>query len=239
MGWKSCVSILAPTVQLYRNWLGTLRWGRSGLSSAPEASGTALARGKFLDHVQLHLHHRHDDQLRDAVHRVDGECLFRAVPHRHHHLPLVVGVDEAHQVPEHDAVFVPEPRAGQHDRGKSRVRQMNGNTARNELRCAWRASTIFGARGSSCTPSSSKSVSALVSLPKVWCARFAARSGIPFFLRFACAFAFRSSVSAANPTQNGPFASAATSPRISGLGASSTLRLPLPRLILCGLGSTG
>ncbi len=42
----------------------------------------------------------------------------------------------------------------------------------------WRASTILGARGSSCTPSSSKSVSALVSLPKVSCARFAASSGI-------------------------------------------------------------
>src|SRR2546427_9320484 len=56
----------------------------------------------------------------------------------------------------------------------------------------WRASAILGASGSSCTPSSSKSVSALVSLPKVSCARFAASSGILFFLRFACAFAFRS-----------------------------------------------
>src|SRR2546427_1965726 len=134
MGWKSCVSILAPTVQLYRNWLGTLRWGRSGLSSAPEASGTALARGKFLDHVQLHLHHRHDQELRDAVHRVDRERLFRPVPDRYHDLTLVVGVDQAHQIPKNDAVLVPEPGARQNDRGKFRIGEVDGDTAGNQFR---------------------------------------------------------------------------------------------------------
>src|SRR4029077_9731321 len=104
---------------------------------------------------------------------------------------------------------------------------------------SWRASAIFGARGSSCTPASSNKVSALVSLPKVSCARFAASSGIPFFLRFAWALASRSSVSAAKPTQNGPFGSAATSARMSGFGSRSRLRWPLPRLILCDFGSAG
>ena len=47
---------------------------------------------------------------------------------------------------------------------------------------SWRATTILGARGSSCTPRSSNSVSALSSLPNASCARFAARSGIPFAL---------------------------------------------------------
>src|SRR6266478_3834106 len=116
-GWKSRGSMPAPTVQLYRMWPGTLRWSCSEFSSAPEASRASLAGRKFFDDIQLHLHHRHDDELGDAVHGVDRESLFRPVPHRDHHLPLVVRVDEAHQVTEHDAVLVPEPGARQYDRG--------------------------------------------------------------------------------------------------------------------------
>ena len=86
---------------------------------------------------------------------------------------------------------------------------------------SWRASTIFGARARTCSPRSSNRVSALSSRPNASCARFAASSGIRFFLRFAWAYSRRFSVSAAKPTQNGPFFSAATAARMSGFSASS------------------
>src|SRR5262245_51853013 len=86
---------------------------RSALAGAAEAARAAPARFEFLDDVQLHLHHGHHHQLRDALHRLDGEGDLAAVPHRHHDLSLVVGIDQADEVAEHDAVLVAQTRARQ------------------------------------------------------------------------------------------------------------------------------
>src|SRR6266446_5553290 len=48
----------------------------STFARATKPSRAPSARDKFLHHVQLHLHDRHDDELSDAVHRVDGERGF-------------------------------------------------------------------------------------------------------------------------------------------------------------------
>jgi len=97
-------------------------------------------------------------------------------------------------------------------------------------------STILGASGSSCTPSRRKSVSALVSLPKVSCARLRKQRD-SLFLRFACAFAFNPG-SAASRRRTVPSEAPRPHRGCRGSGASSSLRLPSPRLI-CALGIDG
>jgi hypothetical protein len=76
------------------------------------------------DDVQLDLHHGHHHQLRDALHGIHYERVLAAVPARDEHLALVVGVDEPHQVAEHDAVLVAQARA-RNDDAASRVGEVD------------------------------------------------------------------------------------------------------------------
>ena len=46
-----------------------------------EPAGAAAARLELLYDVELDLHHGYDDQLRDAVERLEGERRLAAVPH--------------------------------------------------------------------------------------------------------------------------------------------------------------
>src|SRR6185312_6453141 len=76
-----------------------------GSSAAPgmaEAPGAPLARGEFRDHFHVHLHDRHDDELRDALSGTDRVRLAAAIPAGNLYLALVIGVDQADQIPEHD-----------------------------------------------------------------------------------------------------------------------------------------
>ncbi len=63
-----------------------------------EAAGAARAAGEIIDHLELDLHYRYDHELCNALAGLDGERLAATIPHRHHELPLVVGVDQADQV---------------------------------------------------------------------------------------------------------------------------------------------
>src|SRR5690348_14012188 len=80
---------------------------------APEAAGAAAARVELLHDLETDLYHRHDDELREALHRLDGEGAAAAIPRGEEDLPLVIGVDQTDEVTEHDAVFVTEPRSRQ------------------------------------------------------------------------------------------------------------------------------
>ena len=121
---------------------GLTRWRRLGpgrayaLPGAAEAAGAARAGGELLHHLELDLHHRHHHQLRDALQRLDGERGLAAVPHRDEDLPLVVGVDQADQVAEHDAVLGAQARARQHDRREARVAEMDRDARGHQLAVA-------------------------------------------------------------------------------------------------------
>src|SRR4051812_39753409 len=79
---------------------------RSRLASRrAEAAGAAAARLEFLNQVELDLEHRYHDQLGDPVERLERERRLAAVPHRDHQRPLVIGVDQSHQIAEHDAAL--------------------------------------------------------------------------------------------------------------------------------------
>src|SRR5258706_9388774 len=97
------------------------------LAGGTETTRAALAVVERFDDVELDLHHRHDQELRDALHRIHHEGLAPAVPARDEHLPLVVRVDEPDEVAEHDPVLVAEPRSRNQDGRATRVAEMNRN----------------------------------------------------------------------------------------------------------------
>src|SRR5579885_2141086 len=97
---------------------------RTRASMAPgmaEATGPARAGGELVHQLELRARHRHEHELGDALAGLYGERFAPAVPARHHQLALVVGIDQTHQVAEHDPVLVAEPRARQDHRGELRI----------------------------------------------------------------------------------------------------------------------
>src|SRR5277367_5265055 len=79
---------------------------------APEPAAAPSGCREILDHLECHLHHRHDHHLRDPIAGIDGERLSTAIPGRDHQGALVVGIDQADQVAEHNAVLMTEARPG-------------------------------------------------------------------------------------------------------------------------------
>lgn len=73
-----------------------------------KAAGAACAGGKVADEVKRRTDDRLDEHLRDALAEGDGVGTAAAVPERDFQLALVVAVDEADEVAEDDAVFVPQ-----------------------------------------------------------------------------------------------------------------------------------
>ena len=86
-----------------------------------------------VDDAELGLHHRHDHQLGDALERLDRERRCAAVPAAHHQRALVVGVDQADQVAEDDAVLVAEPRARQQHRREAGIADVDRQAGRHQL----------------------------------------------------------------------------------------------------------
>ena len=92
---------------------------------ATEATCAALAFVEFFDHIHCNLQYRNHDELRDALHGLQGKSGLRAIPQRDHDLSLVIGIDQADKIAEHDAVFMTQSRTRKDDCGQSRVCQMN------------------------------------------------------------------------------------------------------------------
>ena len=63
------------------------------------------------------MHDRNNDKLRQALYRLQRVVVLAAVPAAHHKLALIIGVDEADEIAEHDAVLVAQARARQNQRG--------------------------------------------------------------------------------------------------------------------------
>ncbi len=71
-----------------------------------EPAFAAGAAFEFLYHLELHPSHRHEHHLRDPVTRLDDHVMLAPVPRRDHQLALVIGIDQSHQIAQHDTVFV-------------------------------------------------------------------------------------------------------------------------------------
>lgn len=97
-----------------------------------EAASATLAFVERFDDFEVSLHHRHQHQLGDALANRDGERRVAAVPARHHQLALVVRIDQADQVAQHDAVFMAQARARQDDCRQARVADVDRQAGRNQ-----------------------------------------------------------------------------------------------------------
>ena len=103
----------------------------AGVAEAPAA---AIGGREALDHLELHLHDGHDHQLRNALaglHRVGAGA---AIPAGHHQRALVVGIDQADQVAEHQPVLMAESGARQDHRRQARIGDVDRQSRGNKLR---------------------------------------------------------------------------------------------------------
>jgi hypothetical protein len=99
----------------------------------PEAARAARARLKLRHDLQFDLHDRHDDELRDAFPRLQREGLPGAVPAGDHEFALVVRIDEANEIAEHDAMAVAESRPRQDHSGQARILKIDRKPGRYEF----------------------------------------------------------------------------------------------------------
>src|SRR5215468_6426152 len=97
-----------------------------------EPAAAPSTGGKVLDDTELRVRDRQEYQLRDAIPRCNGIRRATAVPARDHQRPLVVRVDEADEIAEHDAMFVTQPGTGQDHRTVARIADVDRDAGRNE-----------------------------------------------------------------------------------------------------------
>ena len=102
-------------------------------SAAPEAVRSPRAFGEFFDHFERRLDDRNDNELRETLHRLQRVVVLAAIPTAHEQRSLIVGIDEADEVAEHDAVLVAESRARKDDRRQRGVIDVDRDTCRHEL----------------------------------------------------------------------------------------------------------
>ena len=100
---------------------------------AAEAAGAAFALFKSFYDIEFGVDHRDDDHLRDALHRVEDEGRLAAVPAGNEELSLVVRVDQADQVAEHDTVFVAQAGARQDHRRHAGVAEVDGDAGGDQV----------------------------------------------------------------------------------------------------------
>src|SRR5487761_2289931 len=109
---------------------------RSAAAGAAEAACAARRRSEVLDDLELCLHDGHDQELRDAIAGIDRERRSAPIPAGHHQRALIVRIDQADEVAEHDAVLVAESGARQQQRRVSRILDVQGDARRNQLGAA-------------------------------------------------------------------------------------------------------
>jgi len=71
-----------------------------------ETAGTTLGFDELFDHFKMRLNYRYQHQLGQAFAYYHVEIGLATVPARHHQRALVIGVDQADQIAQHDAVFM-------------------------------------------------------------------------------------------------------------------------------------
>ena len=112
-----------------------------------KAASATLAFIECFNDVEMGLHHRYQHQLGDTFANCDGERRVAAVPARNHQLALVVRVDQADQVAQHDAVLMAQARAGQDDCRQAWVADVDRQAGRNQQGLAWLEGGVFLEQG--------------------------------------------------------------------------------------------
>ena len=108
--------------------------------SAPSSEAASCPRRllEMGDFPERCVHDGHDHHLREPVERLQRERLGPAIPAAHHQLALVIRIDEAHQVAEHDPVLVPQPGPGKDQRREPGIADVDRDPGRDQRRFSGR-----------------------------------------------------------------------------------------------------
>jgi len=98
-----------------------------------ESAVTAIAVLKFLNYHESDLLDRHEYHLCDAFTRLDLVRLAAPVPTGNEDLALIVRIDQAGQVAQHQSVLMAETGTRQQDRCQAAVAYMNREAGGNQL----------------------------------------------------------------------------------------------------------
>jgi len=98
-----------------------------------ETTRAARAGIEVRHDLKFDLHHRDDHELRDALAGREREGFMPSIPARNHEFPLIVRINQADEIAEHDAVAMAETGARQNDCGESRVLNIDRKTGGDEL----------------------------------------------------------------------------------------------------------
>ena len=113
---------------------GSMACPRLVTARGAESARAAFALFERFDFDEFGLHDGNDDELREAFEGFDRLRFLTAVPAGDHEFALVVAVDEADEVAEDEAFFVPEPRARKNEGGIGGIRHVNGDPGVNKRR---------------------------------------------------------------------------------------------------------
>ena len=97
-----------------------------------KAAGAAMRAFKFLDDFKTDLNNRDDNKLRNAIADFDGETFVAAVPAGNKQLALVIRINQANQVAQHNAMFMAEARTRQYHSRHIGVFDINCHTGWNQ-----------------------------------------------------------------------------------------------------------
>ncbi len=107
------------------------------MAGMPKSAVGALALGKSGYPFELDLDHRHKHHLRDTVTDADFKGLPPAIPARHEHLPLIIRVDQADQIAEHNAMLMSQPGTRQQNRRQMAIINVNRQPGGDQVRFTW------------------------------------------------------------------------------------------------------
>ncbi len=105
----------------------------SAFSGTTKTTCTTRAFRKIVDDIKSDLNDGHDDELSYSFHRIQRKDGCPAIPQRNQYLSLIVRVDQANQVTEHDAVLVAHAGTGQYHCRQARIIQVDRDARRNQL----------------------------------------------------------------------------------------------------------
>ena len=102
----------------------------------PEAAFATMRCRKVIDDLEGGARDRDKNQLRNPFPRLDGKRVAATIPARNKDLPLIIGIDETHQVAENDAVLMAQTRSRQDHRRQLRITDMDCKPGWHKLRIA-------------------------------------------------------------------------------------------------------
>ncbi len=103
------------------------------MSRMPEAAVPPRRSSELAHYFESHTLNGDEHHLRDTIAGFDDDIMRSSIPGGNQNLSLIVGIDQADQIPEHQTLFMTKPGARQNDRSKVRIRDVYRYTGGNHM----------------------------------------------------------------------------------------------------------